>query len=111
MQDFEAINASIKDSQETIKKAEALLRLKKNPDFAQIILGDYLKDYAAELVQSKANMHTQDEKQQKFIDGQIAGVGHFVQYMDMVLTSAVTAQANIESQEAEREYMLNEEIH
>ena len=109
MSEIDAINESIRSSKETIRKAEAIHRLKKNDDFKTIILEDYLRNFAAHLVHSKALVQLQDDKQQKFLDGQIAGVGYFVQYMDMVLTAGVTAQAALESHEEVMHEILTEE--
>lgn len=108
MQEFDAINESIKQSKKIIEKADAIVRLKSNADFKLVIQDDYLKKYAAGLVYSKARIYNQDDKQQKALDGQILGVGHFVQYLDMVLTAGVTAQTALEDQEYERTAMLQE---
>lgn len=102
MTELEEMDELIKASKESIAKAEALGRLKKNKDFKKTIIDLYLLEHAAHLVQSKASPHLQSPADQSYIDGQIIGIGHLVQFMNIILTQGVTAKSMLESHEDER---------
>ena len=109
MSELDAINESIEHSKKAIKTAEAVNRLRSNPDFKAVIVEGYMRDYASELVMSKAEVHTQNDEAQKYIDRQIIAIGAFPVYMNLLLTMGVTAQAALEAQEEELTMMISEE--
>ncbi len=110
MSELDAINESIEHSKRIVETADAVKRLQKNADFNIIFTDGYLRDYAADMVQSKALYSMQDDKSQAFIDRQITGIGALSYYLDMLLTTGVTAQNALESQEEEKDYLIREEV-
>ena len=110
MTPLDEIEQLIESFQKLIDTSDALIRLRKNKDFQKLILEGYLVNYASDLVLSKAKAEMQNEAAQKYIDGQLAGISHFNQYMNIILTQGVTAKEGLEAHEQERDLILNEEL-
>ncbi len=109
MSELTSIENVINRSKNIIELSEAVARMRKNPDYIRIIEKGYLRELAADLVYTKTLSHQQGDKEQKLIDGQMAGIGHFIQYLDMIMTSAVTAEVTLEESENERLYLIDGE--
>lgn len=107
--ELDQIYAGIKEAKKSIKKADILARLKKNQDFQTIITEGYQITHAANIVQSKATYATQDDKSQKYIDNQIAGIGALTEYLNTIFIEGVNAVDALESHERERDILISGE--
>lgn len=109
MNELDAINKAIKETEKVIEAANAVKRLMKNKDFTSVVTDGYFKEYAADLVKNRMTLGLIDDSQLKFIEAQMTAVGGFSHYLELLLTSGVTAEAALASHEAERSMLLNEE--
>lgn len=106
--ELEEIEISIDQAKEKIAMAEALTRLRKNPDFIKVIVKTYMKRNAIWLVEAKADPEKQDERNQAFFDKQINAIGQLSQYFQFIAAEGYAAAAQIEADEKEREVILRE---
>ena len=109
MTDTETIEISMEQAKQKIKRAEALNRLYENPEFKELFVEGYMKEFAAEMVSRKASMNAQEEKNQKFIDNQITAIGHMQLYMSLLAQEGRVAKETLEADEQEIERILAEE--
>ena len=104
------IELSIDQCKEKIELAVVLRRLQKNADFKKIFTDTYLSAYAIKLVKRKVMLgEMQNETNQKYIDGQLAAIGHIEQYMHFILQEGSLAVGQIQGHEAELDLVHEEE--
>lgn len=95
--------------EESIKRNEALQRLKLNDDFKKLFLEDYISTKPVQLAHAIARLNKQELK-----DGAISaltGVGALIDYMDTIESQGLHAQESLrelETYEAESEMEGNE---
>jgi hypothetical protein len=109
MSDVETIEISMEQAKAKIRRLDALERLHANPDFKDLFLEGYLKEFAAEMVSRKASLGAQEEKNQKFIDNQITAIGHVGLYMNLLAQEGRVAKETLASDEQELDRALREE--
>ena len=109
MNELEQIELSMEQAQKKISDYEALERLENNADFKSLFSEGYLRDYAIRLVGLKASVRMQDDKNQKFMDGQLGAIGHLGQYMLFVKQEGRVAKESMEIDSEEREALLKEQ--
>jgi hypothetical protein len=109
MSDVETIEISMEQAKAKIKRLETLERLHANPDFKELFLEGYMKDFAAEMVARKASLGAQEEKNQKFIDNQITAIGHVGLYMNLLAQEGRVARETLAADEQELGRALEEE--
>lgn len=108
-EELHAIELSIEQAQEFVKKMEAIERLKQNPDFKEIFLDGYLKEYAVSLVHRKTLIGMQDDKQQTYLNNQMLGISAMVQFMNYTVREGRSAAQALEAHQAERDRLLEEQ--
>lgn len=108
MSDLEQIELSMEQAKEKIELAEALDQLQKNPHFKKVIGEKYLKEYSINLVNRKAHLGFQDEKQQKYIEAQLNAIGHLNQFFGFIMQEGNMAQDALRTDSEEREKILRE---
>jgi hypothetical protein len=108
MSDVETIELSIEQAKAKIKKSEALDKLSRNPDFKELFIEGYMKDYAVRLVHLKASMGCQDEKNQEYIVNQLNAIGQLNLYMQLIHREAEEARNTLEADRQELERVLEE---
>lgn len=97
------------DRNNVIERANALDRLRKNPDFISVFMQGYIVDEASRnaLLLGETNYVSIDEKKKfdKIYMDTLIGIGMFDQYMRGVYIRATMAEKELESlAEAETEY-------
>lgn len=103
----------ISRSEKYIRKADALKRLRNNPDFIQLIEQDYLTELAAKAALYKGSDECDGPILNTLYDKRIIGVGQFNDYLQSIDRNAEIAEqtiatcrteiVNIESNEGEDE--------
>ena len=91
----------IESAKVQVDTCEKLQRLMENKDFMSLIHDNYMTEYAASLVRSKAKYALQNEKDQAFLDNQINAIAHLNNFFEMILTQGDTAKTAIESYQNE----------
>jgi hypothetical protein len=107
---IEEIELNIKEARKVVELGASLERLYSNRDFKKVILEGYFEQEAIRLVQLKADPAMQDEKSQQAIWKLMDAIGRLNQYFRMVIQQADMAKSAIESDEAEKESLLAEEL-
>lgn len=110
--DEEQIQITIEQAKEMVALGEAIQRLQRNADFQLVIDKGYFEKEAIRLVLLKSNPHPQIQaaEMQIQIDNDIRSIGTLFQYLNLCLHNAHMATGSIEANEAELEYMRNEEF-
>lgn len=108
-QDIEEIEVDIDIAKEHIALGDALVRLKKNPDFKKIFEEYYMVQEPARVVQAMADPNMQTESFQRGFHNIIRSVGNFGQFMTNILVTADRAEKLLEYAEEQRLEMLREE--
>ena len=108
--DLEMLEISIENARKKVDLGKALERLTKNDDFKLLIMDEYLKDYAVQLVKNKCSVNQQDPDQQKFIDGQLGGIGHLDQFLRFTNQERWQAEHAIKADEETREALMQEDL-
>ena len=88
--------------------AAALKELKESPSFKKVLGDNYLREYAISLVNRKARLGFQDEKQQKYIEGQLNAIGHLNQFFGFIEQEGAVAKEALKADRDERERILQE---
>ena len=95
-----ALEDQITKSEKVIRKAEALKRLRMNPDFIQIIEQDYLREQAIELALFRGSI-TCTGTLAEDADKGIIGIGQFNDYLKSISRNAEIAEQSIAACRAE----------
>lgn len=109
-QELEMIEMSIATAKKKVALGEALDRLRNNPDFKLLIAEEYLTNYAAHLVKSRASFGMQGDRDQAFINAQITGIGHLDQFLRYTVQEGAMAAEAIQADETTREEILREGV-
>jgi hypothetical protein len=109
--DVQAINLTIEQAQHSVSLGLALDRLDKNPDFQNLILGDYLREQPIRLGHLVADPAMQSKEQQKRLMTELRAVGDFLSYLRNTKHRAdMAAEAiRVNEQELEHIYTANPE--
>lgn len=95
------IELSITQAQEFIRRAEALERLYKNPDFQEIVVKGYFEREPIRLVHLKSDPNMQAPDRQAGIIKEMDGIGSLRGYFQVIFMQGNQAQEAIsESEEA-----------
>ena len=106
---LQEIDNSIKENTVKVKRGEALQRLQANRDFKEIFLKGYFEDEAVRLVHLKSDHAMRHADSQTSIIKQIDAIGSVCAYLDEIYRQADISKAAIESEESERELVLQDE--
>ena len=104
------VEINIEDAKEMIALRDALNRLENNKDFRKIILDGYFKDEASRAVLLKADIHMQQDKDQKQLDNIITGIGFLRQYFGKIYAMASQAEMGLKNDEETREQLYAEQL-
>lgn len=91
----------ISKSEKYIRKADALKRLRNNPDFVQLIEQDYLTELAAKAALYKGSDECDGPMLNTLYDKRIIGVGQFNDYLHSIETNADIDEQTIAACRAE----------
>lgn len=105
--DIQKIEQEITIHEQAKKLAEALKRLRANPDFKLIIEEGYCKEYLDSKVLALAIVSTEANVNQT--NRQIAGVGSFKQFLNVIEQNGVDAQRQIDVLNETRVAIINGE--
>lgn len=108
MTDEETIQLDIETAKRKVELAEAFQELQKNPYFKKVIAEEYLKKSALENVNRKAAFGFQDEKQQKYVDGQLIAIGHLNQFFHFIMQEGNLAAGALEAHRDELQRVREE---
>lgn len=106
---IERIEANIREARETVKVSDALVRLRGNKDFKEVVLSGYFEKEAVRLVHLKADPSMESDTSQKSIIAQMDAIGCFSQYLTTVVQLGNLAHKQIHSDEAMVEELQMEE--
>lgn len=108
--DLQAVEVSIEDAKEKIRKRDALKKLIDLPQFKEIVDEGYFKEEAVRLVHLKADYNMQDPQQQEFVIKAIDAIGVFRGYLSRIFQQGNSAENALKEYEATREEMLAENL-
>ena len=108
-QEVQQIEMSMQECKARIELSDALKRLAENADFQFVFEDTYMGKYALNSISMKASIQMMDENKQRFIDGQLAGIGHLKNYMHFVHREAEVAREALASHQDELDIMQAEE--
>jgi len=109
MSESQQIMITMDKAKEKVEITKALLRLQKNRDFKKIFVDGYLNKHAINLVMRSASPAYLEGKEKLFLDNQLAAIGHFNQYIMLLITEGEQAKAGLENAEEELQLALEEE--
>lgn len=106
------IELEIEDAQKKVHNMEALERLRKNPDFKELIEEGYFKNEAARIVALKAdpNFIMAGKLQMKVLDTLEAGVGGLQAHFRLIDQQGQMAKEALDEMEETREAVLREDV-
>jgi len=107
--DSQVIELTMESAKAKVDKAMAVERLRKNPDFINLITEGYLRDEAVRLVQSKSLEMNRLPQDQESINTDIMAIGSFINYLNTIVQHGEMAQGAIEQATEEFEMALAEE--
>jgi hypothetical protein len=107
-QELEQLEMSIEMARKKVTLGEAITQLQRNPYFKMLILDEYLKNYTVHLVMNKASYGMQGDKDQKFINDQLIGIGHLDQFLRYTAQEGREAAAAIKVDEETRSEIMGE---
>lgn len=105
---LQAIDKNIKEQRKVVELSDALTQLRSNRYFRKLIEEGYFAREAIRLVQLKADPDYQTPERQASILRQIDAIGELGEYFRTVRIQGEMAQKAIDTDEAERELLLNE---
>jgi len=108
--ELKQVEISIEKAKKLIELGDALDRLRGNVYFKKLILDEYLKDYAVQMVKNMASFGMQDERQQNFIKNELIAIGSLDQFFRYVSAEAYQARISMAADEETRSEILKEEI-
>lgn len=106
--ELQSIEREITANKEMIARYEALERLRKNPDFNNIVMEGFFKDEAVRLVNLKAHPAMQKEENQKAINKDIDAIGSLYYYFMTIESQAIQAEKSLAYAEESRDEILQE---
>ncbi len=109
-QEMRQLEISIETAKRKIELAEALAKLQKNKAFKDLILTEYLGNYAIHLVKNKASFGMQDETNQNFINDQITAIGHLDQFLRYTAQEGIQAKQALSDDRQTEEEILAEGV-
>lgn len=108
-QKIEELETEISICKKQVELGDALVRLKKNPDFKKVFEEHYMVNEPARIVQLMADPPSQTDAVQRSCHGLIRAIGSFGQFMTMTLVMADRAEKKLENDEETRLELLGEE--
>lgn len=108
--EVEQIELAIEDAQKKVEIMNKMEKLKKNRLFKELFLEGYCKDYCHRMVANKVSLGMQEEKMQKYIDGQLLSIGHLQLYMGFIIQEGRVAEKALADHEEEVELAREEEV-
>ena len=107
MSDIQEIEITMDAAKDAIKKKECIERLKKNPDFIEVIENGYLRDFAAQQV-SELTAKEPYEGYRAEIHNSLVGVSELNGYLNMLLRNGrMSEQTLAEHQEYHADALMN----
>jgi len=106
---IEAIEKEAEKSRVAIAFGDALIRLKNNKDFKDVVLKGYFEAEPIRLVHLKAEASMAAPDKQAAILSQIDAIGNFSAYLNAALHKAAQAERTLEDTEAAL-IEINEEL-
>lgn len=106
--DLHEVEITIQEAKNAVTTMEALIRLRKNNDFKQVIEEGYLKNEAVRLVWSRSEPGRQTEELQHEMNKMIDGVGYLRQYLNSIFRDGNHAQQALTDHEDTRAELLRE---
>lgn len=107
---IEGLDHMVETAKVNVKMAEALDRLKKNPDYKLIIEEGFLIKYAMSQVVEKAKYMNRSKEAQSFVDSQLMGVSVLTDYLTTIRVAGNTAHESIKSAETEKARYLRGDL-
>ena len=108
-QKLNSIEDTLKIQKSIFDRGIRMRKLWEIPEFKELILEDYCKEYAGALVVMRADPAMQTPERQDNLLKNLDGIGYMQQYMDGVVGRGNQAEVTIKQYEDEREYLLNEQ--
>lgn len=108
--DLQQIEVTLEQAQETLKRRDAVERLRNNKDWKLIVEDGYFSEEAVRLVLLKADHNMQSDELQKDIMKQIDGIGSFREFIRTIYQLGQLAQNTITADEQTREELLAEQL-
>lgn len=104
------LDKSIQENRLRIQLADAVKRLKSNPDFKLVVINGYLQSEAVRLVHLKADPSVESDKdKQENIDADISAIGRFNQYLSNLVVTGNMAKKTLADDEDTRQELLKED--
>lgn len=102
------IELSIELAKKKIDKAIILEKLYENDDFQQLIVKDFMEEYAVRMVKLRAHPTMQGDKEQRIINEKIQCIGTLNQFFQSIFAEGSQAEQAMENattaqEEVERE--------
>lgn len=107
MNDIAQIEVSLDEAREAISRRDAMLKLKKNREFRQLVLDGFFKEEAVRLVSVSAEP-AMEPRFDAIIDN-IKAISIFRQYMDNIIRIGDFAAAELADYEAALDEARNED--
>ena len=109
-QELKQVEVSIELAKKKVSLGKALDVLLNNKYFKELIMEEYLKNYAVHVVKNKSSYGMQEEAQQKYLDNEIIAIGSFDQFLRFISMEAAQAEQTIRDDEETREEILEEAL-
>ncbi len=102
------LDQEIEDSRKLVKRGEALERLRKNKDFRELIIEDYLQNEAVRLVHYRGSATADTPALQAKTLRDLDAIGSFHQFLMTVQQMAAAGAKTLENAEDARQDILAE---
>ena len=109
MSEMEHIQIHIEEVKHLIALKDALLRLKQNKDFQEVVEKTYLEKEALRLVYARANLNLTEEQRANALS-MLDGIGHFVCFLDGIIAQGKHFEEELKEYEEAQEEIAKEGI-
>lgn len=107
---LEEIALSLEDTNTIIKRKEALVKLESIPEFKEVILEGFFKDFAAHQAGLVGDPTMHDPEILKRVQNNIIAIGGLKGYLRTIIMEGNMALESKEAYEAERAELLREDL-